>query len=422
MSIEVSKLANGVTVAVDPIAEFESAAVGVWVKAGARAETRGEAGLAHLLEHMAFKGTQTRSALDIAEAIEQVGGALNAATGYERTGYYARVLSADAPLAIELIADILMHSAFEREELAREQEVVVQEIGEAADTPDDLVYENLQRAVWGDTPLGRPILGDEASVRAHTPEKLRAFCDALYRPEDMIVAAAGGVEGDTVRACAERFLGGLAPGRKARPETRPRFLNGEARAERALEQSHFAMAAPGYGMRDDEIYAARVLAEILGGGMSSRLFQSVREQRGLAYTVYAYLDAYSDCGLLGVYAGADPERLAELSSVVADEFKALCDAGVSAQETMRAKAQIKANFVMSQESAAARAEAAAAQIAVFGAPISLKESLERIDAVDEARVSACARAIAGSGQLATSVVGPNPDAVERERVAQRLSG
>ena len=405
MSAIVEKLDSGLTVVMDPMPEFESTAIGAWVRAGSRHERPEQHGLAHLLEHMAFKGTQKRSARQIVEDIENVGGTLNAATGFERTGYYARVLKQDIPLAVELLSDVVLNAVFDEGELEKEQQVVLQEIGEAHDQPDDYVFDCLQGVAWADQPLGRPILGTPGSVNAQTPAALDKFRSDFYRPDRMIVGAAGALEPDAfLQRVKDAFAGleGVSIEESASPARRG---GGENRASRELEQVHLLLGFQGWSVGDEALYAARVFCELLGGGMASRLFQSIREDLGLAYSVYSYLDIYRDAGLLGVYAGADEIRLPGLAPRIVEEVKKLAD-GPTEAETARARAQIKAALLMGRESAAARAEGAAAQLMAFGRTWSADEVRKRIDAVTPQAVADCARHALGGETLALAAVGP----------------
>ncbi|MEM8987171.1 MAG: pitrilysin family protein [Pseudomonadota bacterium] len=403
MSVQEIKLKNGLRLVVDPMPGLESVALGVWAGAGARVERPEEHGIAHLLEHMAFKGTRRRTARAIVEEIESVGGHLNAATGYERTGYYARVLKGDVDLALDLLSDILRAPLLAEADLAREQDVVVQEIGEARDEPGDYVFDLLQSAAWGDHTLGRPILGTQESVRAQTPDSLAAFMGRHYGADNLVLAAAGAVDAEAFAKAAETVFADWPHAGHGGARVAATFQGGARSAARTSEQMHLALSFPGFGVADPLYYASRVFAEALGGGMSSRLFQTVREERGLAYSVYAYADPYADAGALGVYAGADPARAGEVPSLVIDEIRAMAERPEAA-EVDRARAQLKSALLMSQESPAARAESAAGQTHVFGRVTPLPDLADRIDAVDAAAVAACAEK-ALSAPLALAAVG-----------------
>lgn len=301
MTLRITHLDNGLAVVTDNMAHLESVALGIWVKAGSRDEHETENGFAHFLEHMAFKGTHSRDARAIAEAIENVGGEINASTGMETTTYYARVLKNDWRLALEILSDILVESKFDPEELERERDVILQEIASARDTPDDLVFDLAQTAAFGDHPLGRPILGTDERIGSLTRDHLIAWRDRNYHAGRMVVAAAGNIDHDALVAEASRRLGSLAGG--ASPErAAPAFAHQTLRADKPLDQTHVVLnfSAPSY--RDPAIYRLQVLSSILGGGMSSRLFQELREKRGLCYNIFSFTTAYEDTGALGVYA------------------------------------------------------------------------------------------------------------------------
>lgn len=399
-----SGLSNGVRIFVDPMAGLESAAVGVWFGAGAIDETRAESGVAHFLEHMAFKGTPRRSARAIAEEIENVGGYLNASTGYSRTGFYARVLKNDVELAMDILADIVTNPLFDPVELDKEREVVIQEIGEAEDVPDDAVMEMLQRLSFGDHALGRPILGDEASVRSHDGERLRGFMKRCYAPARMVVAASGAVDPAGFEALVRRHFGSAPASDGARRDARPVFRGGAEHDDRDIEQTHVALAFAGAAVLDADYFATRVFSEALGGGMSSRIFQSVREERGLAYSVYSFTDSYDAVGVVGVYVGADAAKAAEAVAIIRGEIENLAR-DPTPTEIARAKALLKSTILMGLENPSTRAETAVGQLLTHGRLISPQELASNLDAVTIEDVRAAARkALAGAPSIA--VVGP----------------
>lgn len=400
----ITTLANGLRVVSESMPGLASTSLGVFVGAGARAESHHEHGIAHLLEHMAFKGTRRRSARHIVEEIEAVGGDINAATSMEQTAYYARVLAEDLPLALDILADIVTQSVFAPDDLAREKAVIRQEIAAVQDTPDDIVFENLQAAAFSDQPLGRSILGTDQSVASFTRADIEGFLKRHYRAGDVVISAAGAVDHDRLVADAERHFSGLAEGR-AKPLPQARFIGGDIRDGRDLEQVNIALAMPSVGVEDESIYAARIFATLLGGGMSSRLFQEAREKRGLCYNVSAFHWGYSGVGLLGVHAATAPEDVADLVAVLREEaMKAASEC--SDQEVQRAKAQLRANLVMSLESSPARADRLARQLLVFGALREPREMIERIDAVNVEDVHAAALRIIDDGRMALSAIGP----------------
>ncbi len=417
--IRFDTLPNGFRVVTEQMPGLESAALGVWVTAGARHERAEQNGIAHFLEHMAFKGTKRRSALQIAEAIEDVGGYLNAYTSREVTAYYARVLKGDVPLALDVVADILLNPVFDPRELEVERGVILQEIGQALDTPDDVVFDWLQEAAFPEQPMGRTILGPAERVRAFSRDDLAGFVGEHYAPERMILAAAGAVDHDAILRMAEDLFGGLAPG-KALPLAPAEFVGGEKRAFKALEQVHFTLGIEGPSYADDEIYTAQTYAGALGGGMSSRLFQEIREKRGLCYSIFAQAGAYSDTGLLTVYAGTSAGQIGALAELTIDELKRAAD-DMTAAEVERARAQMKAGMLMGMESASSRAERLARQVSVWNRVIPLEETAALIDAVSLDGVRRFAGEVIDGTRMALAVYGPAKDApgigLLRERLA-----
>ncbi|RMD46754.1 MAG: insulinase family protein [Alphaproteobacteria bacterium] len=419
MSIEISTLPNGLTVATEAMPWLGSATIGIWVRAGARHERAEENGIAHFLEHMAFKGTATRSARDIAEQIEAVGGYINAYTSREVTAYYARVLGGDVELALDILADILVNPAFDPAEIETERGVILQEIGQSRDTPDDIVFDWLQEAAFPDQPLGRPILGTPERVRAFTREDFRAFTARHYVPERMILAAAGAVSHEAVRAKAEALLGGLPPRPAPAPEP-ARFAGGERREARPLEQAHVALGFEGPAQTAPEFWAGQAMNIALGGGMSSRLFQELRERRGLCYSVFSQMSAWSDSGLITVYAGTSAEDLPELLTLTLDEIRRAAS-DLTEAEIARARAQMRSGVVMGLESATGRAERLARHLAVWGRVIPVEEMLDRIDAVDVAAARAAAERLCSAGRMAYALCGPEAGGPGAAEMLARLA-
>ncbi len=380
MTIEVTTLATGLRVVTDPIDTVETASLGVWVNVGARHEREVVNGVAHLLEHMAFKGTERRSAQAIAEEIESVGGHLNACTSREYTIYFARVLKADVPLAVDILADILQHSTFDPKELERERAVVIQEIGQAYDTPDDFIFDRFQETAYPDQPLGRPILGSADRIGAMPREVISGYMRENYSAPQMVLAAAGRVEHDAFVKLAQEAFPDLP--RTGGNESEPaRYRGGDTYEERELEQVHLILGFAGVPYTDPDFYVLSVLSSLLGGGMSSRLFQEIREKRGLAYSIYSFTMPYVDGGLFGVYAGTGEREVEELLSVMCDEIRNI-GATVKEQELARVRAQLKAGILMALESTSARCERLGQQMLIYGRPLSVEEIVERVEAVD----------------------------------------
>jgi len=418
MSVEVTRLPSGLSVVTDRMPHLESATLGVWVGTGSRNERPDEHGISHLLEHMAFKGTKRRNARQIAEAIEAVGGDLNAATSIESTAYYARVLKSDVPLALDVLADILSDSTFEPQELQREQNVIVQEIGAVEDTPDDLVFERMHETAFPGQPVGRSILGTPETVRSIDAARLRAYLARNYRGPNMLVAAAGAIEHETIVAEAEKHFAGFNG--PAAPAPEPARFDGGTRVEkRDLEQVHIALALQGVSTRDEQLYNLQVFTSVLGGGMSSRLFQEVREKRGLCYSISAFHMPYSDTGLFGLYAGTDERDVPELMSVVINQI-GLATENLSEAEVARAKAQMKAGLLMALESSEARLGQLARQMLAYGRPIPLDEIVAKVDAVTVESARAAGRMLIGRGRPAIAALGPGHSLESAAAIAEGL--
>ena len=404
MSFRITTLDSGMRVATDAMDGVESAAVGVWVDVGARDEPAALNGVSHLLEHMAFKGTRRRDARAIAQEIEDVGGHVNAYTSREHTAYFARVLKDDLPLAIDILADILQHSTFVEEELEKERGVVMQEIALVHDTPDDLVFDLYQQRAFPDQPLGRPILGTSAGVERLGRDALTGFLGRFYTAEAMVVAAAGAVDHDEVVRLAERGFVAL-PRREGHAPEPASYGGGAVEREEAAEQAHLVLGVAGVGFDDDDFYAVQLLTTLLGGGMSSRLFQEVRERRGLAYSIYAFHSSYVDCGLFGVYAGCAAEDTGEVATLVAEELAGAA-ASVEAEELDRARTQHQAGLLMARESTPSRCENAARQLLVHGRHVPQDEIVARLDAVTVEDARRCALRLFGRGRPTMATVGP----------------
>jgi predicted Zn-dependent peptidase len=404
MSVEVTRLPSGLTVVTDSMPHLQTASLGVWVGSGSRDEEPNEHGISHLLEHMAFKGTKRRTARQIAEEIEQVGGDLNAATSSETTAYFASVLKTDMPLGFDVLSDILSNPTFDPAELKREQNVIVQEIGASEDNPDDLVFDYLQSTAFPNQPIGRPILGTRETVCSFKERNLRTYLARNYRGPDMVVAATGAVEHSAVVAEVERRFGQFNG--PAAPVPQPATFGGGTKLEaRDLEQVHIALALEGLPQRHADYFSLQVFTIILGGGMSSRLFQEVREKRGLCYTISAFHAPYADTGMFGIYAGTDAADVKELMKVAIDETAAAA-ATVTEAEINRAKAQIKVGLLMALESSGARARQLASQILTYGRPLPIEELVARIDGVTVASARATGAALMARARPAIAALGP----------------
>jgi predicted Zn-dependent peptidase len=397
-------LGNGVRIICDPMPGLETLALSVVAGRGAASEDIARSGWSHLLEHMVFKGAGTRSARDIVESIEAQGGSVNAATGYERTSFQVRALAGGLALGMEVLADLVLRPTLDGEDLAKEKGVVAQEIAEAADTPDDLVFELAQAAAFAGQPHGRPVLGTIKSLKPADPVSLEAWRAALYAPDRLVVSAAGAVDESELLALAEAAFGDQ-PGTSGAPTpAAPQFRAGHAAKTRKLEQAHLVLLSPAFGARDDDYFALRLFVEMLGGGMSSRLFQEAREKLGLAYAVDAWSDTYAEGGMMGVYAGCAAADAAPLARVCAREVLALT-AGPGDAELARAKAQLKAHLFMGREQPLNRAETAAGQALLFGylyAPVDMARAIDAVSASDITRVG---RRLLSPGLTAGAVLG-----------------
>jgi predicted Zn-dependent peptidase len=378
MNVNITRLASGLTVVTEKMPHLESVALGVWIKSGSRNETEAEHGIAHLLEHMAFKGTARRTARQIAEEIENVGGEVNAATSTETTSYYARVLRDHVPLAVDILADILTESAFDEEELEREKNVILQEIGAATDTPDDVIFDNFSGVAYRGQTIGRPILGTPDTVQSFTTGQIRGYLSRNYTTDRIFVVAAGAVDHDVfVRQVEDRFSS-LPQLPDATPVMEKAiYTGGEIRETRDLMDAQVLLGFQGKAYHARDFYCSQILANILGGGMSSRLFQEVREYRGLCYSVYAFHWGFSDTGIFGVHAATGANDLPELVPVIVEELRKSSQK-IDQQEIDRARAQIRAQLLMGQESPAARAGQIARQMMLYGKPIPNDEMMTRI--------------------------------------------
>jgi predicted Zn-dependent peptidase len=423
MNVRTTTLSNGITVVTETMPHLESAVLGVWVRSGSRDENNDEHGIAHLLEHMAFKGTKRRTARQIAEEIENVGGEVNAATSTETTSYYARVLKDDVPLAIDILADILTSSAFDEGELEREKHVILQEIGAANDTPDDVVYDRFAEAAFRDQTIGRPILGTPTTVKSFTPEQLRGYLKRHYTGDRIVVVAAGAVDHEIfVKLVEDAFGDAIQPTNATLPDlTEAKYTGGEYRETRDLMDAQVVLGFEGRAYQARDFYASQILANILGGGMSSRLFQEVREKRGLCYSVYAFHWGFSDTGIFGIHAATGPDDLGSLMPVIFDELSKVAD-HVDVSEINRSRAQTRAALLMSQESPAARASQIARQMLLFGRPVSNAELMERLDAITPDRLTDLAGRLFFQTPLTVSAVGPVTPLMDGETMKSALSG
>jgi len=418
LTSRLTTLPNGFRIVTEAMPGLKSASVGIWITAGGRHERAEQNGIAHFLEHMAFKGTEKRSSLRIAEEIEDVGGYINAYTSREMTAFYARVLEDDVALALDVIGDIVLNPVFDPREIETERHVILQEIGQALDTPDDIVFDWLQEACYPDQPFGRTILGPAERVSAFSRDDLTAFVAEHYSPDRMILSAAGAVDHDAIVAQAEALFGDRKPvgGGLIQPA---QFKGAERRETKALEQVHFALAFDAPGYRSPDVYIAQIYAMALGGGMSSRLFQKVREERGLCYTIFAQSGAYEDAGQITIYAGTSEAEIGDLIAITLEELKR-ASGDMAEAEVARARVQLKAGLLMGLESPSSRAERLARLLAIWGRVPTPEEAVAKIDAVTTLDV----RRYAGQmieADVALALYGPVSRAPTLEEIRRGLA-
>ena len=417
-AVRVTRLPNGLVVVSETMPRVETISFGAYVSAGTRNETAKENGVSHFLEHMAFKGTEKRDAAAIAREMENVGGHLNAYTAREQTAYYCKVLKEDLALSVDIIGDILTHSTFIPEELERERGVILQEIGQANDTPDDIVFDHFQSTAYPDQPMGRPTLGTEDVIKTMKRSTLTDYMQHHYGPERMVVAAAGALEHEALIGLVQEHFRDLPQVAPPPPEA-SRYIGGEFREERDLDQVHIVLGFPSTGYKDRLHYPTLLLSTLLGGGMSSRLFQEIREKRGLVYSIYSFAHPFDDGGLLAVYAGTGEKEVEELMPVTLEELRKV-QTTVTQDELDRAKAQLRASLLMSLESTGSRTEQIARQIQVHGRIIPVEETKRKIAAVTIAEVQEAAfEAFRGKPTLAA--LGPAGKVPTLAEIASRLA-
>lgn len=422
MTVECTRLDSGLTIVTESMAHLESVALGVWIKSGSRDERSGEHGIAHLLEHMAFKGTRRRTARQIAEEIENVGGEVNAGTSVETTSYYARILKDDVPLAVDMLADILTNSVLDEAELTREKHVILQEIGAAMDTPDDVVFDQFSATAFRDQTIGRPILGTPDTVQSFTPDQIRHYLRRNYTADKMIIVAAGAIEHETLlRLVEERFKDVPASSDETDTPATAIYTGGDYREKRDLMDVQLLIGFEGRAYHARDFYASQILANVLGGGMSSRLFQEVREHRGLCYSVYALHWGFSDTGIFGVHAATGQEDIPELVPVILEELRKVADT-VDASEIDRARAQIRAGLLMAHESPAARASQIARQVLLYGRPIPNEELMDRLANITPRRLTDLSGRLFFDTPVTLSAVGPLDNLLPLADIASNLAG
>ena len=415
--VDVTKLPSGIAVITDTMKDVDTVSLGFWVSVGSRFEEDNINGISHLLEHMAFKGTTSRSAFQIAEAVENVGGIINAYTSHEVTAYYVKVLKQDVPLGLSILTDILQNSTMVDEELTREKEVVIQEIGQTYDAPDDAVFEYYQSTAYPNQPFGRSILGTAEKVRAVSRDTLLSYMHDEYTASRVVVSAAGNIEHSYLTEQIEKLLTSLhaTGGRVMQPS---KYVGGEYRQEKQIEQVNLLLGFEGVSYNHPEHIAQTVLATVLGGGMSSRLFQEIREKRGLVYSIYSFASSCLDSGSFTIFAGTGEKQVAELLPVVCDELLKATHT-LTQDEIERAKTQLKAGVLMKRESTSARAEGNARDMAIYGRIIDKDETLAKVDAVSKEQLEKLALSIFTSKPTLASL-GPVKHVLSYDKLQERL--
>ena len=382
MTFDQITLPNGLRIIGERIDHFRSVSVGLWLGAGSQYETEKEAGVSHFLEHAVFKGTAKRTARQIAEEMDAVGGQLNAFTAKECTCFYAKVVDEHLPLAMDVVADMVTAPAFDAAEMKKEKGVVLEEIAMAEDTPEDLVHELLMLAHYGDQPVARPILGTCESVSAATPAGLKRYWKRMYRPQNAVLAIAGNYEWQAVLDLAGTLLGGWpAEGLKKRDCATAPAKSSILTREKDIEQAHICLGYPALPMNDDRNYELAVFNSVFGGAMSSRLFQKIREDSGMAYTVYSYPNAYTDSGMLSVYAATNPETAPAVYGMILEEAKAIAGSGMTREEFSMAREQMKAGYILGLESTSARMQSAGRRLLLLNTTRTESETIDRINAI-----------------------------------------
>ena len=414
MPYDITTLPNGLRVVGESIDHFRSVSVGVWVGSGSQYEAEGEGGLSHFIEHMVFKGTQKRSARQIAEEMDRVGGQLNAFTGKECTCFYAKVMDEHLPLAMDVLTDMVYAPTYDAVELEKEKGVVIEEIAMAEDTPEDLAHEKLMEAHFGDQPLARPILGVEQAIRAYASEDLIAYWRQLYRPQNVVLSVAGHYDWNEVVRMAEDMLGswspeGYQPRTCATRNVPPRAVG----CDKDIEQMHICLGYPSIDMFDERNYELSVFSSVFGGAMSSRLFQKIREERGAAYTVYSYPNGYTDAGMFSVYAATNPERTGEVIDMILEEARLIAEQGMTRDEFVMAREQLKASYVLGLESTSARMQSLGRRMLLQNRTRTQEEVLERLKGLKLDDVNALGREML-TAPHSLSLVGEGAEKLAKE--------
>jgi len=405
--VRAETLPSGLRLVTESIPHVRSAAIGVWLTRGSRHESDADSGIAHFVEHMLFKGTHTRSARDLAQQIDSIGGQVDAFTSKEYAGYYIKVLDEHLPLALDILSDMLLRPALAPEEVAREQGVVLEEIKMVEDAPDDLVHEIFAQQFWARHPLGRPILGTADTVQSFSAARLREFFSRTYVASNLVVAAAGRLDHDRLRDDVAKAFETLSSAGDVTSDVPPQATPGVVSRQKDIEQSHVCLGSPAVSQTHHDRHAALVLNTILGGSLSSRLFQHIREDRGLAYSVFSNLATYSDAGMLSVYAGCAADKVEEVVALTLAELRTLRQEAVPADELRRAKDHLKGSVMLGLENTSSRMSHLARQEMCFGRQVTFDEILANIEAVGADDVLRVAGEVFQDGAIAASFVGPD---------------
>jgi predicted Zn-dependent peptidase len=417
-AIRVTTLPSGLKIVTEHMDRVETVSFGAYVACGTRNEEAAQNGVSHFLEHMAFKGTERRSAAEIAEAVENVGGHINAYTARENTAYYVKLLKEDLDLGADIIGDILTHSTFAPEELERERGVILQEIGQANDTPDDIVFDHFQETAYPGQPMGRPVLGTEEIIRNMARGEIAGYMRDHYAAGNVVVAATGALQHDHVVDLVQKHFADL-PTKMPKAPPPGLYTGGEFREERDLDQVHIVLGFPSVGYSDPDYYPTLLLSTLLGGGMSSRLFQEIREKRGLVYSIYSFASPFVETGIFGIYAGTGESEAAELIPVTLEELQRV-QIDAEEVELRRARAQVKASLLMSMESTGSRCEQLSRQLQIFGRVIPTAETVAKLEAVTVEDIRrAAARTFRGVPTLAT--MGPAERVPGLSAITDRLA-
>jgi len=401
-----SVLGNGIRVLTETIPYHGSACIGIWVLNGSRDERESENGISHFIEHLLFKGTETRTAQDIARTIDSVGGSMNGFTGRECTCFYAKVLDRHIDLAVDLLSDILLHSTFDPQEIERERSVILQEVKMVEDTPDDYVHDLFSRAFWGDHPMGQPVIGRIEQIRSFSRERIVQYFKEHYRSDQMIISVAGNVEHSAVIDLVGEALSGVPSGSKSVRRVTPRGFSEASVLKRKTEQVHFCLGTEGVACVSSRRFVSHILNTVLGGGMSSRLFQEIREKRGLAYSVYSYLPSYMDTGLLVVYAATDKTTVGQAIELILKEFETLKRSPIGQEELATSKEQLKGSLLLSLESSDNRMTRLAKNEIYFGRFLSVDEVIDQINSVTVDQINELANELFRPEHLCLTVLGP----------------